>query len=298
MNNYKYKAFISYKHSVDKKNAEKIEFSLKKYGKSWFSPRRKIFRDEKILSHTLDLGSEINKALIESEYLIYFASPEGAESEWIELELDTWCNQLNRCDRLIIVITKGKIFSDENNINLIDWDKTNILPEKLKNNFTTIPYYRDISNIKEFNIDNPNYKTIINSIAARLENKKPEEMMDEAIKVLRRNRLLLNIAVFLLLTLTVSTLIFYNNSQNNLNEALIQKKIAKEKEKEAKYSLKKMKAAQEKEELQRFNDLEKRVIVIKNAKADPIILINKMIEIAENHKDSSNLLLKIVELKK
>ena len=73
---------------------------------------------------------------------------------------------------------------------------------------------------------------------------------------------------------------------------------ANKKEKEVKSALIKMQIAQDKEALQRFNDLEKRVIVIKTAKADPEILLNKMRKIAKNHKDSINLFKRINTISK
>ena len=299
--NYKFHAFISYKHNPDTKRAEKLEFALKRYGRSWYSPTRKIFRDENNLILSNDLGADILDALKKSEYLIYLASPSAAQSEWINLEVDYWCNVLDRFENLIIILTDGKIASQKDNPNLIDWAKTNVLPKSLENKSVKTPYYRSIAAMdlrNELDIGNPAFKNIVNSIVAKFKKIEPSEMIDHATKIQKRNRLYRNIAIFLLCCLAICSTVLFFKSQTNLKIANEQTALAKKNEKETLKAIEEVQKANDKEALQRFKDLEKRVVTILTANADPTILINQMIEIAESNAAKDSLLIRIAELNK
>ena len=123
MQEFKYKAFISYKHVGSSKFAENLELAVKSYAKPlWRLPVR-IFRDEKYLSPGPDLWGMISEALEDSEHFIYLASPEASKAPWISDELEQWCSKPNRLDNLIIVLTHGTIAYDRIT-KTIDWENT------------------------------------------------------------------------------------------------------------------------------------------------------------------------------
>src|SRR5262245_2216419 len=128
----RYALFISYKHShASRAQATGLEAALKRYAKPLWKPPLAIFRDERVLRPGDDLPKAIRDALIASDYLLYLASKEAAESEWIQKELLIWCGELRRADRLLIVLIEGTIEADLAT-GSIDWSRTDALPAILQ----------------------------------------------------------------------------------------------------------------------------------------------------------------------
>lgn len=89
---YKYKAFISYRHlEPDMQAAEKLQKLLESYkppknlGKT--KENWRIFRDVSELQSSSDLSEDIKNAIETSEYLIVICSPKYTESKWCMQEL-------------------------------------------------------------------------------------------------------------------------------------------------------------------------------------------------------------------
>ena len=111
-----YNAFISYSHAADGKMAPALQEGLEKFAKPWFKIRSlNIFRDEASLSASPHLWANIQKALDESEFLIYMASPVSASSIWVGREIEYWVTNKS-IDKLLIVLTDGEIPWDNKNI--------------------------------------------------------------------------------------------------------------------------------------------------------------------------------------
>jgi len=202
---YKYKAFISYRHSENgRRHAVALETALKRYAKPRFSPPMKIFRDEKHMKPDINLPRQINDGLAHSEYLIFLADPSAASSQWCQQELETWCNpqKLGRVENLIIVLIGGTIAT--RNTEGIDFEKTDALPELLQPYLTDIPLYVDLTWAEQpehLDIQNNRYKSQIIGLLARLRHITPEELSDEEIRVFRKNIRIRNQALGIVLTL-------------------------------------------------------------------------------------------------
>lgn len=89
---YKYKAFISYRHlEPDMQAAERLQKLLESYkppknlGKT--KDNWRIFRDVSELQSSSDLSEDIKNAIETSEYLIVICSPKYTESKWCMQEL-------------------------------------------------------------------------------------------------------------------------------------------------------------------------------------------------------------------
>ncbi len=89
---YKYKAFISYRHlEPDMQAAERLQKLLEAYkppknlGKT--KDNWRIFRDVSELQSSSDLSEDIKNAIENSEYLIVICSPKYTESKWCMQEL-------------------------------------------------------------------------------------------------------------------------------------------------------------------------------------------------------------------
>ncbi len=206
---YKYKAFISYRHSEDgQRHAVALEAALKRYAKPRLSFPMKIFRDEKHMKPDINLPKQINEGLKNAEYLIFLADPSAAKSPWCQQELETWCNpqKLGRIEKLIIVLIGGTISTRETNG--IDFEKTDALPNSLQAYLTDIPLYVDLSWVEKpehLDIQNHRYKNQINGLVARLRNVLPEELSDEEIRVYRKNIQVRNWALGIVFTLLLTS---------------------------------------------------------------------------------------------
>ena len=128
-NNFKYIAFISYRHlEPDTAVAQKIHtmietFKLPKefvvHGKS---PKFRVFRDREELP-TSSLSDSIEEALRLSKFLIVICSKRLPESEWCNREVETFIN-LHGVERVIPVLVEGEPYES--------------FPEALLNNETEV----------------------------------------------------------------------------------------------------------------------------------------------------------------
>lgn len=241
----KYKAFISYKHDVKSRRlAQALESELTSFAKPIFSKRIKIFRDEHYITPTLDLPNTIESALINSEFLIYIASKEAAESQWVQKELNYWIHDLKRLQNLIIILVDGKIINDQNLFQL-DWDLTDALPDNLREAIDSIPFYLDLRGIqtKDYNINYNQFRTVVKTITAFFRNLDPNEIEGEEIRVAKRNALIKKTVIYLLSGLLFATIlltVFYFDqktdallSKNRVNILLSEQYMLNEKWPEA-----------------------------------------------------------------
>ncbi len=115
--NYKYDAFISYRHTeLDRFIAEKIqkyleEFKLPKNVKKKKGLNKtkieRVFRDKEELTITNNLEDPIIQALKGSEYLIVICSPRIKESVWCRKEIETFIKFHGR-NKILTVLIEGE----------------------------------------------------------------------------------------------------------------------------------------------------------------------------------------------
>ena len=131
-NNYKYDAFISYRHcDLDKYVAENLHKLLESYdlpkniktklnikGK----PIKRVFRDQEELPLSSNLEDPIIEALKDSKYLIVICSPRLKESMWCKKEIETF-KKLRGRKNIFCVLVEGEpkdsfpkevLFDDDN----------------------------------------------------------------------------------------------------------------------------------------------------------------------------------------
>ena len=112
---YTYSAFISYRHKPkDIAAAKAVQRALETWRipgdvrrKTGLKKLKRCFRDQDELPLASDLGSSIEKALRESEWLIVICSPELPQSAWCLREVDFFI-ELGRRDRIIPVLISGE----------------------------------------------------------------------------------------------------------------------------------------------------------------------------------------------
>jgi WD40 repeat protein len=112
---YRYRAFISYRHTdLDRKWAKWIMSKLEAYR----TPKEliklgtaqrigRLFRDDDEIPASSDLGNQLEDALRESEYLIVICSPNTPISQWVRQEIQFF-QQLGRGDRIIPLLVEGE----------------------------------------------------------------------------------------------------------------------------------------------------------------------------------------------
>ena len=110
---YNYDVFISYRH-LDDEWAKWLLESLetwkvpKELVKKGFPERiGRVFRDEEELSSSSNLTKSIEKALIQSKYLVVICSKETPKSKWVEAEIKIF-KELGRSDRIIVMLIDGE----------------------------------------------------------------------------------------------------------------------------------------------------------------------------------------------
>ena len=221
----KYDAFISYKHSgTSRRVAIALEKALKRYARPLFAYPRRIFRDEQILRPGDDLSEGIKTALRNSEYLLYIATKEGAQSEWVRRELIYWCSDLKRSDRLIVIHAEDSIVFSEDR-QAIDWEHSDALIPDLKDYFPSLPVLIDMSWLRveeDGDLHNFRFKGLINGIVAKFRGVTPEELNGEEVRIYRRNRRLRNTAIVAISVLTIATSMLAVITTSQRNAALLE----------------------------------------------------------------------------
>jgi WD40 repeat protein len=242
-----YKAFISYSHAADKLYAPTLQSSLHKFAKPFYLPRAiRVFRDKTDLSANPTLWPLIQKALDESEFFIYLASPRAAKSKWVKREIDYWFETRNdAAQKFLIVWTDGKLAwdSDTNDFSwaktnvipkVLDWNKRDKKPRSFRNVFEEEPFYLNhcwVKKEKDLSLRNPRFLDEIATLAATLHGKGKSDLIGEDIKEHKKYRRLRTAAVALLavFALLSGTLAVIANQQRVKAEtALEQETLAKQ----------------------------------------------------------------------
>lgn len=111
MANYKYTAFISYRHlepdSIVAENLHKMleTYTIPKNLQKTLGRKKvgKVFRDKEELPLTDSLDDQLQGALDQSEYLIVICSPRLEESEWCKREIETFVEKRGKKNVLLVL---------------------------------------------------------------------------------------------------------------------------------------------------------------------------------------------------
>ena len=216
----KFAAFISYSHTTDGELAPALQKALQRFAKPWNRRRAlRIFRDETSLSINPALWSSIKQSLSESEYFILIASPDAAQSEWVQKEVDYWIN--NRpIDKLLIVLTEGDLSWDKTSSDFLRTEKTP-LPPNLRGVFEEEPRYLDLRWARQLedqlSLNHDRFRNAIADISATLQDRPKDELIGEDIlqhKKLKKRTRSAVAALVILAVFVVFAVIFAINRQN------------------------------------------------------------------------------------
>lgn len=135
----RYDAFISYSHALDGRLAASLQSELERFAKPWYRSRaRRIFRDTTNLSAAPHLWDAIQAALAASTWYVLLASPEAAQSKWVDKEAKWWLER-RTVDRLLVVLTGGEL-AWQPEAHRVDAARTTALPPFLVASMTDEPH--------------------------------------------------------------------------------------------------------------------------------------------------------------
>ncbi|MEX2624740.1 MAG: TIR domain-containing protein [Acidimicrobiia bacterium] len=120
----RYDAFLSYSHAADGLLAPRLQGGLQRFAKPWWKPRAvRVFRDQSSLSANPHLWSSIIEALDASAWFVLLLSEEGANSKWVNREVEYWVAHKD-VSRLLPVVTDGECRSADTLVDPIPWEMT------------------------------------------------------------------------------------------------------------------------------------------------------------------------------
>ena len=211
---HRYDAFISYSHAADGRLAPALRNGLQRFATPWRvfrwrNPVRalRIFQDQASLSANPALWPTIENALGSATWFILLASPEAANSPWVEKEIDFW--RLHKApERLLIVQTDGEIAWSQA-ANDFEWSVTTALPRRLSTVFTDEPRWIDARwarTAAQATLRYPRFRDLVAELAAPLRDVPKDELIGEDIRQHRRLNRWRNAAVGVLTTLLIGAI--------------------------------------------------------------------------------------------
>jgi WD40 repeat protein len=202
-----YDAFISYSHAGDGLLAPRLQQALGRFAKPWWQRRAlRVFRDETALSVNPGLWSSITDALDQTEWFVLLASPDAAQSEWVNREVAYWCTNHDP-QRVLPVVTEGGWVWDEATGDF-DWAACTAVPLALKGVFTEEPRHIDMQWARsdaQLDLHNGRFRDQVAEIAAPMHGLAKDDLEGEDVREHRRTlRIAWGAVALLVLLLTAS----------------------------------------------------------------------------------------------
>jgi WD40 repeat protein len=188
--------FISYSHAADGRLAPAVQRGLHRLAKPWHRRRALwIFRDQTGLSVTPALWSSIQHAMDGSEWFVLLASPEAAQSAWVNREIEHWI-ATKPADRILPVVTDGEWRWDAA-LGDLSADSTAV-PAALRGVFAEEPLYLDLRwarDDRDLSLRHSAFRNAIAQLAAPMHGVSKDELEGEDVRQHRRARRLRRVAV-------------------------------------------------------------------------------------------------------
>lgn len=183
-----YDAFISYSHAADGLLAPRLQEGIQKFAKPWYRRRAlNIFRDQTGLSANPGLWTSITTALDNSKYFVLLASPEAAESVWVNREVEYWLEHKDP-NNILPVLTDGTWAWDEE-LGGFDPVLTTAVPAALAVAFSEEPRHLDMVWAREdehLDLHNARFRDQVAELAAPMHGKAKDELEGDDVRQHRR----------------------------------------------------------------------------------------------------------------
>jgi WD40 repeat protein len=173
-------AFISYSGQEDRALITKLQNGIEKLAKRWYRPPiTKVFVDKTSIAAGTRLWSRIEYGLTRSRWLILMASPEAAQSWWVDREVEWWLTHRS-LDNVIIVHTAGDLSWDRD---AADFSATSTaIPPCLRGKFDDEPVWTTVLRSDR----SPNVEGAVLSIASAVRQTPIHELSSQAYREHRR----------------------------------------------------------------------------------------------------------------
>jgi len=194
-----------------------LQQGLQKFACPWNQLRAiRVFRDKTGLTATPALWNSIVSSLDSSEYFLLLASPQAAQSQWVNQEVQHWLSQ-PRAERLLIVLTEGDIVWDHGRI---DAERTTALPEALRQSGEE-PLWLDLRwarHSDQASLQNPAFREIVADLSSVLRGIPKDQLIGEDVRQHRRATALRRAAItgLSILTLALAGTAYVALQQRNL----------------------------------------------------------------------------------
>lgn len=199
----KYAAFISYSRAVDGKLAPALQGALHRFAKPWYRLRAlRVFRDDASLAANPNLWKSIAQALDDSEFFILLASPEAAESKWVEEELSYWITN-HPLTKVLIALTGGKGWDAKE----FSWVTTALLPPSLRGKLEDEPRYVDLRwarHEENLSLADGRFRDNIADLAAALHHRSKDDLVGQDVVLHRRTLRIVRVTIALLAVLALA----------------------------------------------------------------------------------------------
>ncbi|GIF39597.1 TIR domain-containing protein [Actinoplanes xinjiangensis] len=215
-----FNGFISYSHAADGRLAPAVQRGLHRLAKPWHRRRALwIFRDQTGLAVTPGLWSSIQTALDGSEYFVLLASPEAAQSRWVNREIEHWI-ATKAANRILPVVTDGEWTWDQERHDFTE-DSTAV-PAALRGVFTEEPLFLDLRwarDSEHLSLQHSRFRDAIAQLAAPMHGVSKDELEGEDVRHHRRARRLGSGALVMLVVLTMWAVLTSVSSVRNADRA-------------------------------------------------------------------------------
>jgi hypothetical protein len=194
--------FLSYSHGADGRLAPAVQRALERLGARWPQTRAlRVFRDTTGLSADASLWGAIESALDGSEWFLLLASPDAAESTWVQRELEHWLSR-NPPGQLLVVLTEGEWHWDRESGDL----RGSSVPPVLHGRFTDEPRHVDLRWARsevDLDLHHARFRDAIAELAAPVHHVAKDDLEGEHVRERRRVRRLTRAAIAALTCLTL-----------------------------------------------------------------------------------------------
>ncbi|WP_433794771.1 TIR domain-containing protein [Actinoplanes sp. CA-252034] len=182
-----YNGFISYSHAADGRLAPAVQRGLHHLARPWNRRRALwIFRDQTGLSVTPALWSSIQRAIDGSDWFVLMASPEAAQSPWVNREIEHWVATKSAA-RILPVVTDGEWRWDRDTR---DFDESSTaVPPALRGVFDEEPLHLDLRwarDDRHLTLRHSRFRDAIAQLAAPMHGVTKDDLEGEDVRQHRR----------------------------------------------------------------------------------------------------------------
>jgi hypothetical protein len=227
---FTYDAFVSYRHTPrERAIADRLQAALHRFARPiWKLRAVRLYRDQTNLSARPDLWRTIEAALDAARHLILIASPESAQSPWVQRELEHWLATRGQAN-LVVVVTGGTLVWDQV-AGCFDPVRSNALPAAVIDRFASEPHWLDLTWLQDdaasATVSDPRFLDVVATISATLQGRDKDDIAGDDVREFHLRRRLAAGAATLICIGFVTAMVFAVNFLEQRNLALAERSAA------------------------------------------------------------------------